>query len=308
MIEQPAKEMIAVVGLTACVGILIMVGLTYFTIKRMLKRLVELDDAMQKVEKADFQIELKDDTYMDEVSRLKKSFREMTQRLQIATREIVERKTAQNEAELKALQAQINPHFLFNTLETMRMQCEIDRYYKVGNGLMALGELFRYTIRGKEYKVPFYQEWNHLKNYIDLMALRLDEDFSYEMKYDERLKSVIVPKMFLQPLVENSFQHGFKMVPAPWKLWVEAYEEEKTMIIHIKDNGGGMNEEQLRTIQQEIRQRHSMPQEKEKKQSIGIINVVQRIDKICPNGSSVFIKNGEDGGIDIKIMITLEER
>lgn len=307
IIVQSARDMIWKVGAVAAVGIVLILLMTYVVIKKMLNRLVVLDKAMKQVETGDFYIRLEEDKYNDEVSRMKRRFQHMADRLQAAIDEIVAKEKAQSEAELRALQAQINPHFLFNTIETMRMQCEIDRCYKVGNALMALGDIFRYTIRWKGYEVPFHLEWDNLQNYISVMKLRLDDDFSYEMECDDTCRDVMVPKMFLQPLVENSFQHGFKGVPAPWKLVVCAFQEDGKLVIDISDNGCGVTEEKLQQLQAAMKCRTSMTQKEEERQSIGIINVLQRMDRICKEGSDIFIANGEQGGINIEVKIMLGE-
>ena len=306
-IIQSAKEMIWQVSVAALIGILLILVLTYVVIKKMLNRLVVLDQAMKQVETGDFRIHLEKDNYNDEVSRMKRRFQHMADRLGEAMDEAVAREKAQTDAELRALQAQINPHFLFNTIETMRMQCEIDRYYKIGDALMSLGEIFRYTIRWKGYEVPFHLEWQNLQNYISLMKLRLDDDFDYEMDWDKELQDVMVPKMFLQPLVENSFQHGFKGVPAPWKLVILASKEQGNLVVRILDNGSGLPEGKLPQLQESMKTRKSVNEQEEQRQSIGIINVLQRMDRICPKGSDILLKNGEQNGIEIEIKIVLGE-
>lgn len=306
-ITQSANEMIWQVSVAALIGVLVILVLTYVVIKKMLNRLVVLDQAMKQVETGDFRIHLEKDNYNDEVSRMKRRFQHMADRLGEAMDEAVAREKAQTDAELRALQAQINPHFLFNTIETMRMQCEIDRYYKIGDALMALGEIFRYTIRWKGYEVPFHLEWQNLQNYISLMKLRLDDDFDYEMEWDKELHDVMVPKMFLQPLVENSFQHGFKGVPAPWKLTILASKEQGKLVVRIRDNGCGVPKEKLSQLQESMKTRKSVNEKEDQRQSIGIINVLQRMDRICPKGSDILLGNGEQGGIEIEIKIVLGE-
>lgn len=308
LIVQSAKSMLRKVSIVAIAAILLILLMTYLVIQKMLNRLVVLDKAMQQVETGNFQIRLEKDKYNDEISRMKRRFQQMADRLQDAIYEIVEREKAQSEAELRALQAQINPHFLFNTIETMRMQCEIDRYYKIGNALMSLSEIFRYTIRWKGYEVPFRMEWQNLQNYLSLMKLRFDDDFSFEIECcDEHFYDVMVPKMFLQPLAENSFQHGFKGVPAPWKMAVYVSGNKEAMIVRIVDNGGGVPPERFEKLQEAMRSRVSLAAREEQRQSIGIINVLQRIDRICKKGSDISVANGAQGGIEIEVRIVLEE-
>lgn len=300
-----ARNMIWKVCLVAVAGVLCMMLLTYLIIRGMLNRLVVMDEVMGRVETGDFQVEIEDDGYNDEISRTKRRFNQMTRQLQSVIRQMLEKERVQKEAELRALQAQINPHFLFNTLESMRMQCEYDRYYKIADKLLALGEIFRYTIKWGSYEVPFSLEWNNLKNYISIMNLRLDDDFSSQLEYDEAVGEVMVPKMLLQPIVENSFRHGFKGKPAPWFLYVSAKRETSGLRIVIEDNGCGVGEEKLAALRESMEKRcPAQPQEGH--QSIGILNVLQRIDRICAQGSGMTIENRPEGGIRIVIIIATE--
>lgn len=304
-VVKTARDMIWKVGIVAVVGIFCIFVMTYLLLSRMLKRLVVMDEVMGKVETGDFGVLIEDDGYDDEISRMKRRFNQMTRRLDSVIREMIEKEQAQKDAELRALQAQINPHFLYNTLETMRMQCEYDRYYKINKSLLALGDIFRYTMRWKGYEVPFSQEWTNLENYISIMVLRFDDDFSYELECSEEVKNIVVPKMLLQPVVENSFQHGFKGVPAPWELKVTAGLSDGSLEIVIEDNGSGIPEEKLTKMQECIRARRSFSS-KEGRQSIGLINVVQRMDMVCKKGSDLEIENRPQGGIRIVIRIVSE--
>lgn len=306
-IIKAANNMIWRVGLIAILSAFIMVFLSYMVVKALLKRLVVMDEAMKQIELGHFDVFIEEDKQNDEISRLKERFNLMAHKLNETIHEVVEKENAQKNAELRALQAQINPHFLFNTLETMRMQCEVDRYFKISYALTALGDIFRYTIKWDGNTVPFQLEWANLENYISLMTLRLDDDFSYEMEMDERAENITVPKMFLQPIVENSFGHGFKQVPAPWHLKVEARVEHGRLRIIITDNGGGIEEGKLKELQDRIRHRKSFGLDTENNQSIGIINVLKRMDMICLEGSNIFIRNNKEQGVRIEILIVTEE-
>ncbi|MDO5549218.1 MAG: sensor histidine kinase [Eubacteriales bacterium] len=303
-VTKAAQSMLMPVGLVALAGIVCMMLLIYWTIRQLLNRLMELDSVIMQVKTGDFNAMVRKDDYDDEISHIKNRFNSMTARLQELIRKTVEQEKAQKDAELKALQAQINPHFLFNTLESMRMQCAIDSYYKIENGLASLGDLLHYTLRWEHNEVPFAQEWNYLKNYIVIMAIRLDEDFSYEMTCPPEVENVVVPKMILQPLVENSFQHGFRDVPPPWHLEVCAREEGNRLVVSIRDNGGGMTPERLEEIQSCLEQQVQPTQGKETSHSIGLANVVQRIEHMCKPGSGVKVGNRSDQrGAEITLTI-----
>ena len=301
-----ASEMMLRVVVVAIVCGACVIGLTYLLLKRMLKRLVVLDDMMRQVESGHFDIAIREEGPDDEITRIIRRFNQMASHLQAVINSAVEKEQAQKAAELSALQAQINPHFLYNTLENMRMQCEIDGYYAIGDSLAALGDLFRYSIKWGSNEVPFRLEWDNLKNYISIMNMRYQEDLKCIMEIGEGVGDVMVPKMLLQPLVENSFSHGFKQVLPPWLIVIRAFRKRDMLVIMIEDNGSGIEQERLLEIRQCLKNDTPLRGEK-KKRSIGLINVKQRLLHICRGGAEIFIDSQPDRGVKIVIEIKMEE-
>lgn len=301
-----ASEMMLRVVVVAIVCGACVIGLTYLLLKRMLKRLVVLDDMMSQVESGHFDFAIREEGPDDEITRIIRRFNQMASHLQAVINSAVEKEQAQKAAELSALQAQINPHFLYNTLENMRMQCEIDGYYAIGDSLAALGDLFRYSIKWGSNEVPFSLEWDNLKNYISIMNMRYQEDLKCIMEIGEGVGDVMVPKMLLQPLVENSFSHGFKQVLPPWLIVIRAFRKRDMLVIMIEDNGSGIEQERLLEIRQCLKNDTPLRGEK-KKRSIGLINVKQRLLHICRGGAEIFIDSQPDRGVKIVIEIKMEE-
>ena len=301
-----ASEMMLRVVVVAIVCGACVIGLTYLLLKRMLKRLVVLDDKMSQVESGHFDFAIREEGPDDEITRIIRRFNQMASHLQAVINSAVEKEQAQKAAELSALQAQINPHFLYNTLENMRMQCEIDGYYAIGDSLAALGDLFRYSIKWGSNEVPFRLEWDNLKNYISIMNMRYQEDLKCIMEIGEGVGDVMVPKMLLQPLVENSFSHGFKQVLPPWLIVIRAFRKRDMLVIMIEDNGSGIEQERLLEIRQCLKNDTPLRGEK-KKRSIGLINVKQRLLHICRGGAEIFIDSQPDRGVKIVIEIKMEE-
>lgn len=293
-----------VVGITfMCVIILIM--LTYYLINNMLKRLVVLDQMMGKVGEGDFEVKILDDDMEDEVTRISRSFNKMAGQLNSVLEEKVQNEKVQKDAELRALQAQINPHFLYNTLENMRMQCEIDEYYAMSNSLSTLSELFRYSIRWNTNEVPFELEWQNLKDYLVIMEMRYEDDVECELECDHAVGEIVVPKLILQPLVENSFNHGFKGKLPPWKISVSAKMEAHALKIVVEDNGVGIEAGKLAYIRQCMEENKTFRDEERKRNSIGVLNVKQRIEMLCKEGSDFQIFSEEFQGTRIEIKICL---
>lgn len=294
---------VARIILVSVIGWVMMVIVIFWFVKRTLKRLVVLDQMMGRVGEGDFSVEISKDRDDDEITRITQSFNKMASRLNSVMEEKVKNEQAQKEAELRALQAQINPHFLYNTLENMRMQCEIDEYYTISNSLSALGNLFRYSIRWGSNEAMFQLEWENLKDYLDIMKMRFDEDVEYDLYLEHGLEEIVVPKLFLQPLVENCFNHGFKNKLPPWKLAVKAERHDDRLCITISDNGVGINPERLERLRVCLAENKPFRNDEQKKNSIGVTNVKQRIDMICKQGSTVQVESTPGQGTSIKIEI-----
>ncbi len=302
MIEYQQREILKIVGVVL-VCVILMSVITYSIIKNVLKRLVVLDKMLRKVGQGDFSVSISDDNSGDEVSRITRTFNGMASKLEKLLESEVEKEKIKKEAEVRALQAQINPHFLYNTLENMRMQCEIDEYYTIANSLSVLGDLFRYSISWNTNEVPFRYEWKNLHNYLEIMHMRFDEDLEACLECDSKAEEIIVPKLILQPLVENCFNHGFKGKLPPWKISVKVEVKEEILRIAITDNGVGIPKEKLKMIEECFRMNKPYINSDGKKQSIGIVNVNHRIAMMCKEGSKMSVKTKEEKGTTIKIEI-----
>lgn len=291
---------------TTLVCLLILTALTHYIMTGMLKRLIVLDKMMGKVGRGDFSVEISEnENTEDEISRLAHAFNKMASRLNQVMEEKVQGEKTKKDAELRALQAQINPHFLYNTLENMKMQCEIEEYDNLQNSLSALGDLFRYSISWGSNEAPFSKEWHNLENYLDIMRMRFEEQLECVLTCEEGIGGIMVPKLILQPLVENSFNHGFKDKMPPWRLWVTAKKEEGVLSIEVRDNGTGISEEQLKQLEESLEKNEPFEHQEKKRKSIGVGNVKQRIEMLCHKGSSFTIANHEEGGVIVRIIIKL---
>ena len=285
------------------ISILLIFILVHFLISILLGRLKEMDSKMMEIEKGNFNVRVNDSGF-NEVSRIGKQFNRMSEKLKSVMDTQIEQEKAKRIAELKALHAQINPHFLYNTLENIRMQCEIDGYYKITGSLETLSDMLMYSINWSGQMVELRDEWKSLQDYISIMKMRFGEYLTCETYCDEDLFDYQVPKFILQPMVENCFNHGLEMQEPPWNLLVEAYRKDKILIIKIRDNGVGINKQRLETIRDCINSGKVLPNNK-KADSIGIINVSQRIQRLCPEGSNIKIYSTLNKGTTVRIEICI---
>lgn len=294
-----------ILGLTV-VCLFLLAGLTYYIMNNVLKRMVVLDHMMSQVGNGDFKVQMPvEDSTDDELTRITRTFNWMASQLDQVLEERVQNEKTKKDAELRALQAQINPHFLYNTLENMRMQCEIGEFDFMGDSLSALGDLFRYSISWGSNEAPFSKEWKNMNDYLYIMQMRFGDELECTVECGEGLSELTVPKMMLQPLVENSFNHGFKDKLPPWKLWINARLKEDMVEIVIMDNGSGIEQGRMERLQKSLRTNQPFRNEEKKRYSIGVTNVKQRIEMLCKEGSTLKIENMDQEGTRITINIIL---
>ena len=177
----------------------------------------------------------------NELGELAQQFNTMVIDLKHNQQVLVENQQALNEAQIRMLQAQLNPHFLCNTLDTMKWISKINQVPQVALMSTNLADILRFCISPDEF-VPLEKELQILGRYVEIQRIRLSDSFTYEQTVPEALLSCMVPKMMLQPLAENAILHGLSGVP-DGKLTVEARElEDETLEIRVCDNGAGLPE------------------------------------------------------------------
>lgn len=305
VILASSKGVDSLLILIAVLSMMFIVLFTNVTARIMFRRLSEMDRMIAQIEAGKFDVRVKANGF-NEISRIAESFNHMAEKLQSVLHSMVEKEKAQKNAEMHALQAQINPHFLYNTLENMRMQCEIDEYYTVADSLSALGDLLRYSVQCENRKVMLNEELDNIKRYIKIMGMRFGDKLIYQLKCGNGLADVMIPKFILQPLVENCFNHGLRNSLPPWKISIDIYQEENKLIINVEDNGEGVNEERLDQIRECLSNNRPISDANKSKNSIGIINVKQRIDMLCPTGSGLGIESMHDVGTKITVTIVID--
>lgn len=244
-----------------------------------IKKLILL---MKMVEKGDFDVKLKL-TNRNKIGELCKTFNKMTRKVKRLINEVYIEKIRQKDLELQMLQNQINPHFLYNTLESIHMLAETNRDRKISSMAQALGRILRYGISMRQDKVTVHNEINHLMDYIMLQKIRFNSLFDITVNIDESLYECLIIKMILQPIVENSIYHGLEDKIQGGKIDILGYKENSLLIFDIIDNGTGMNQTQVTNLNDYINGYNNFYT------SIGLKNVNKRLK----------LHYGEEYGIEI---------
>jgi len=234
----------------------------------------------------------------DELSILSDSFNDMAYKLEQQVRSIRLEQENLRYMESKLLQSQINPHFLYNTLDTIVWLIEGDKNEEAIDIVVSLSEFFRIVVsKGKDF-ITIREEEIHIKSYLQIQQSRYKDILDYEINIPEELYGYQILKMTLQPLIENSIYHGIKMLRARGKITVTGEILDEVICFHVIDNGIGMDEDELAVLRKEI----EMPGSK---QSTGfcLANVNKRIKLNYGNMYGLDIKSKKGEGTDAIIKI-----
>lgn len=240
----------------------------------------------------------------DEIAVLDKQYDQMLEKLDQLIKTNYVQKLENKEAQLKNLQLQINPHFLYNTLETISSIAAVKQVFVVCDICEKLGEIFRYSL-GKDYgeMVPLEQEIKHIRNYMFIQEIRHGSRLQVFYNIEEDVEKIEIPRFILQPIVENAISHGLGNLTSTGTLEISAYKEKDRLWIRIEDDGEGMDQDKVAEIMHFI---NTAKPEKEKK-NIGIRNVNQRIKLACGDEYGIMIDSAPYQGciftIELPIMM-----
>ncbi|WP_157950094.1 sensor histidine kinase [Vallitalea okinawensis] len=215
----------------------------------------------------------------DEISHLSLKIKEMLVEIDQLNKEALYEQQLALNAELKALQTQINSHFIYNTLETFKMMAEIDENYELSDLITNFGDLLRYSMKWNEKKtVTLSQELVYIQKYIALLNVRFDYEINLMIHVNEELLEVEIPKMSIQPIVENSFIHGIEAKCEDSNIIIDAVEDLgcDAICITITDDGIGMHKNQLKSINRALRG-IDIDHDETTEMGIGIKNISDRI-------------------------------
>ena len=210
----------------------------------------------------------------NELSLLGNSFNHMAEQITVLIEDIRTEQIYNRNMEIRLLQAQINPHFLYNTLDNIIWLAEANRKEDLEAIVMALSQFFRTTLSGGRDIITLREEFSHVEAYLQIQAFRYRDILSYSIDLPEDLKEVPVIKMTLQPLVENALYHGIKNKRGMGEIRVSASRSGEDALICVSDNGIGMKEEELETLR---RLADGTEKVSADNTGFGIANVAQRL-------------------------------
>ena len=214
---------------------------------------------------------------VDKMNEMLKNNAQMSRRIFDTQKRLYEAELLKNKSEIYALRSQINPHFLYNTLQCMGGIALMNEQPVVAEMASNMAEIFRYSIKEGD-KVTVAEEKDFLKKYLDICDVRFNGRFRWEMEMEEGVEDLCIDKMILQPLVENSTRHGFRDKAGECCIAIQAKRRGCGLILEVMDNGNGMSEEQLCQLNRDIEKIKENPDNRlAESKHIGVKNVFQRL-------------------------------
>lgn len=292
LVNERVNSILKVIVAASVVTIALTLFFVYLFSRRISKPIKELVSAMKKFESdtANFQYDSVGGFY--EIQNLSESFAHMVGMIQQLMEKVKAEEITLRKTELKALQAQINPHFLYNTLDSILWMCEQERSKEAVEMVEALARLFRISISKGHEMITIENELNHAKSYLMIQSIRYKNQFHYEFHVDESILQYYCNKITLQPMLENAIYHGIDRMIDEGELTVTAKEDGDDIVFMVEDNGVGMTEEQCSTI---------LESESNDKNGIGIKNVNDRFKIYFGDQYGVTIHSVPDEGTTIII-------
>ena len=227
-----------------------------------------------------------------EVQELSKSFEHMVLRIQQLMTTVREEEVNLRKTELKALQAQINPHFLYNTLDSIAWMCERGRNTDAVKMVHALARLFRISISRGHELIPIAKEIEHAESYLQIQKYRYKNQFTYAFDVEEACLDYYCNKITLQPIIENAINHGLDLLVDEGRIDVRVCQEGEDILFFVRDNGVGMSQEQIESIM------HRDPRDRT---GIGIKNVNDRLKIYFGKNYGLHITSEPDVGTCVEI-------
>ena len=236
--------------------------------------------------------------------KLKMLIHEEAARMQKEAHREMERQIHDKEITLASLQGQMNPHFLYNALEGIRGQALIDDAPIIADIARSLADFFRYSISSKSDFATLQEELNNVKNYIKIQQFRFDNRFQVDIQYDEEDVYVLgtyLPKLTLQPIVENAIIHGFTKIMKDACITIKIVATKKNVNITVSDNGTGMDKETLKNLNKKIRGEMKEEKERGRHNGIAMPNVHRRIQLMFGEDYGMHISSIPHVGTDVEL-------
>lgn len=287
--------------LMAVVLVAIALLISSFMAKSITQPILKLQSSMALIQKGDFRAGNVEVESRNEIGSLTETFNVMTLRIQELMEQNINEQKAKRKSEMKALQSQINPHFLYNTLDSIIWMAESGKNEEVVLMTASLARLLRQNISNEEEEISIFDEVEYCRNYLTIQKMRYKDKLEFRIDVAPEITSCQIIKLVLQPLIENAIYHGLKYKESKGLLELIGYAAGEDIIFEIRDNGVGMDEETLN----HIFERHTVNY---RSNGVGVYNVERRIKLTYGQEYGITYKSRSGEGTVARVCIPKERR
>lgn len=296
----PLTPVLMIIGVALVIFMLSEFLVRYY-LGRLSMRLNRILDGMTKVMSGDLTTRLAAEKNGDELDVIARHFNEMCEKLDLHIQKSYLAEIEQKNAEMAALQSQINPHFLYNTLEAIRMKAICNGDQEVGKMLYSMAVTFRSQLKEADI-ITLAQELHYCKKYLELFEYRYPRQFQSSVDCPLEYMQVPIIKFVLQPLIENYFIHGIRMRDKDNRIRILVEKKDEDFEIIVEDNGRGMTKEEIQQKNQQL-----IENRLDKNKSIGIVNVNRRVKAVYGNAYGLRMEQAETGGLRVILRFRPQE-
>lgn len=297
----PVNLLLGILMMELLLLLVISVGLAVFLSWRITRPMRKIETAMQQIGEGNMDIVVHDSD-QDEMGILAATLNSMSMNIKELMAQIHKDEEQKRYLELKAMQYQVNPHFLYNTLDSIAMSARKNQDYTSEKMTLALSEFFRISLsRGMEY-VTVSEEMRYVQSYLEIQGMRFPDSVTWECRVEKGIENAKVLKFILQPLVENSLYHGLRDSGREGHIEVCAGTCGNDLVFRVKDSGIGMLPEQLKKVTEELNQKQ-ITGKSIYEGGFGLQNVQQRLQLVYGEKAGLTIESEWDEGTCITVMI-----
>lgn len=305
IVKQPKviAKWIFFIGL---LGVAFGVSISLFSSAKLVKPIKDLTYLAGQVENENFDVRVKT-VSRDELGRLSRSFNKMVDKIDCLIKEVYQEELKLKEAELKALQAQINPHFLYNTLDCINWLAEFGRIDDIRSVTISLANLMKASANNGKKTITIRDELEYIKAYLLIYKISLEDKLSYYLDIDEDILDCYIPKLILQPLVENAIIHGLKQKLEPGNLHIKGFIQKNSLLFQIFDDGVGMSKEEIERYVNGVYQPYEAEASGKQGTQSGLRNVIERVRLMYGGDYGLSVESQIGVGTMMELRIGIKE-
>lgn len=300
MLMEPGKAMLTLVYVLGICAMVISAALTVCLAHNVTRPLSELARTMESLGQGDLNVSVP--IYAeDEIGMLSAEFNKMTGEIKNLVDQVYKEQRDKRKFELAVLQAQINPHFLYNTLSSVSALIKMEKTEDAFRMIRSIGQFYRTALSNGRNLIPLREEVKNIENYLQIQTMRYGDKITYEIEFEEEILETVIVKLTLQPIIENAIYHGVKNAAHKGYIRICGCRHNEDVLIKVEDNGIGMDPEQAEKV---------LGARKEQEQtSFGLYNIQQRLKLYFGEdfGIAVLGKPGEGTAVTVRIPYEIYE-